>query len=180
MRRLLALGAVAALLVVAPAARAADPYTINVILPMTGPAAFIGQAQGASLALIEEIVNKQGGINGRPVKFAIRDDQTSPQVAVQLMNGATADRSPVIIGSAMVAACSAMAPLARDGPVMYCLSPAMHPSDGSYVFSSGFSTNDLMVVLVRYFRERGWKRIAAITSAALRSASSVSRQGSCV
>jgi branched-chain amino acid transport system substrate-binding protein len=164
-RRLFALGGVAATLLIAPAARAADPYTINVILPMTGPAAFIGQAQGASIGLIEEIVNRQGGINGRPVKFVVRDDQTSPQVAVQLMNGATAEHSSVIIGSAMVAACSAMSPLAKDGPVMYCLSPAMHPPEGSYVFSSGFSTDDLMVVLVRYFRERGWKRVAAITSA---------------
>lgn len=39
--------------------------------------------------------NKQGGINGQPVHFAFSDDQTRPQVSVQL---ATA-RSPMIITS---------------------------------------------------------------------------------
>jgi branched-chain amino acid transport system substrate-binding protein len=144
---------------------AADPLQIDVILPMTGPAAFLGKAQASSLDLIEQLVNKGGGVNGRPVKFAVRDDQTSPQTAVQLMSTVVASNAPVVIGSAMVANCNAMAPFAKNGPVMYCLSPAAHPPDGSFVFSSGFSTADLMVVVMRYLRERGWHKIATLTSA---------------
>lgn len=145
-------------------AHAAEPFVIDVILPVTGPAAFLGKAQSNSLELLEQIVNKSGGVNGRPVKFTVHDDQTSPQTAVQLTNAVVASKAPVIIGSAMVAACNAMAPLAKDGPVMYCLSPAVHPPDGSYMFSSGFSTKDLLVAVMRYLRNRGWHRIATITS----------------
>jgi branched-chain amino acid transport system substrate-binding protein len=146
-------------------AQAADPFVIDVVLPVTGPAAFLGKAQSNSLELIEQIVNKGGGINGRRVKFVVHDDQTSPQTAVQLTNSIDATRAAVIIGSAMVAACNAMAPLAKDGPVMYCLSPAAHPASGSYMFSSGFSTKDLLVAVMRYLRNNGWHRVATITSA---------------
>lgn len=153
-----------ALAAVPPPIAAADPLAIDVILPLTGPAAFLGKAQASSLGVIEDLVNKGGGVNGRPVKFVVRDDQTNPQTAVQLMSSVVAAKAPVVIGSAMVANCNAMAPLVKDGPVVYCLSPAVHPPDGSYMFSSGFSTRDLLVVVMRYMRERGWHRIATITS----------------
>jgi len=70
----------------------------------------------------------------------------------------------VMIGSSIVAMCNAMAPLMQNGPVMYCLSPGIHPAKGSYVFTSSVSTHDLENALIRYFRLKGWTRIALITS----------------
>ncbi|MGH6967622.1 MAG: ABC transporter substrate-binding protein, partial [Stellaceae bacterium] len=73
-------GAVAlAAMLATPPARAAEPYEINVILPLTGPAAFLGNGEKTSLELAEKAMNAKGGINGRPVKFVIQDDGTSPQ-----------------------------------------------------------------------------------------------------
>jgi branched-chain amino acid transport system substrate-binding protein len=60
--------------------------------------------------------------------------------------------------------CSAVAPLVATGPVMYCLSPGIHPAKGSYVFTSSVSTHDLENALIRYFRLKGWTKIALITS----------------
>jgi branched-chain amino acid transport system substrate-binding protein len=57
-----------------------------------------------------------------------------------------------------------MAPLAVDGPTMYCLSPGLHPAEGSYAFSSEPSTTDLFIASAVYFRERGLRKIALITS----------------
>ena len=65
-------------------ARAAEPYDIYVILPLTGFAAYPGQTIAKVIGIVEEEANKQGGIHGRPVHFVIQDDQSSPQVAVQL------------------------------------------------------------------------------------------------
>ena len=70
----------------------------------------------------------------------------------------------MFLGSSIVAMCNATAPLLRQGPVDYCLSPGMHPPAGSYAFSSSVSTDGLMEVAVRYFRLRGWTSIATITS----------------
>ena len=153
---------------VAPPVRAATPsgppIEIQAILSLTGPAAFLGQAEQSGLQLVETQVNSAGGIAGRPLKFIVADDQTNPQVAVQLFNGLTSKNVPLVIGPSLTATCSAVAALAKDGPLVYCLSPGFHPEKGSWAFSWGPVTTDLVALNIRYDRERGWKKIALITS----------------
>ena len=140
-------------------------YDINVILPLTGGASFLGKEEQTTLQLAEPLINKAGGIQGQPVHFVFYDDQTSPQTAVQLTDRAIASKPAVLLGSSLVAVCNAMAPLMQDGPAMYCFSPGIHPAAGSYVFTSSVSTLDLADALIRYFRLKGWTRIAFMTSA---------------
>ena len=142
---------------------AADPYDVHVILPMTGGGSFVGKGQQDSLQALEATVNKAGGIQGRPLHFVFHDDQTSPQVAVQLATGLIAQKPAVILGSSLVAMCNAMAPLMKSGPVMYCLSPALHPAAGGYAFSASSSSFDQIAALIRYYRLKGWTEIAAIS-----------------
>src|SRR5262245_26126982 len=114
----------AALLAAMPlAAHAADPYDLHVVLPLSGGGSFVGQGQHDSLEALAATVNKAGGISGRPVHFIYHDDQTSPQVAVQLTNEVLGTHPIVVLGSSLVAMCRAMAPLMKNGPVLYCLSP---------------------------------------------------------
>ena len=145
-------------------AGAQTPYEIHVMLALTGGGAFLGQAEQKSLQLAEKVVNSTGGIQGTPVKFTFHDDQTSPQVAVQVANEVLATKPQVLLGSSIVATCSAIGPLMQNGPVEYCFSPGIHPAAGSYIFTASVSTHDLAIALVRYFRLKGWKRIAIMTS----------------
>jgi branched-chain amino acid transport system substrate-binding protein len=144
--------------------RAAEPYEIHVIIPLTGFGAFLGQNEAKALGMLEKHVNASGGVRGRAIKFVIADDQSNPQVAVQLLNALKAKHVPIVLGSTLAAMCSAMAPLVEEGPVDFCFSSAIHPSKGSYVFSGNLSTFDLMGTMVRYFRERGWKKLALIVT----------------
>jgi branched-chain amino acid transport system substrate-binding protein len=58
-----------------------------------------------------------------------------------------------------------MATLVKDaGPVEWCLSPAIAAAPGGYIFSSSVGLKDLVTVQIRYFRERGLKRIAVLSS----------------
>ena len=75
----------------AHAASAADPYEINVIIPLTGLGAFLGTNEATALSLVEKNVNAAGGVRGRQIHFAVQDDQSNPQVAVQLLNGIIAE-----------------------------------------------------------------------------------------
>ena len=141
------------------------PVEINALLPLTGPGAFIGTAGAKDLDLIQGIVNGSGGIKGRPVKFVVADDQANPQVAVQLTNALVAKNVPVILGGVLANTCLAMVPIvAKSGPLHYCLSPGLHPKRGSYTFSASVSVFDDAVGTVRFFREKGWTRVAIITA----------------
>jgi branched-chain amino acid transport system substrate-binding protein len=147
----------------APSAAPA-PYVINAVMPLTGGAAFLGQPESQALQIVERLTNDHGGLRGRPIHFVFHDDQTSPQVGVQLANQIMAARVPIIMGSSLVAICRAMGPLMNDGPVEYCLSPGIHPDEGSFVFTASVSTRDLAAALIRYFKGKGWTRIAVLTS----------------
>jgi branched-chain amino acid transport system substrate-binding protein len=163
--RKLAVLALAAACALGPAsAGAADPFEIPAILPLTGTGAFAGKEQGRTLTALEEYVNRTGGIRGRPVHFVFQDTQSNVQLAVQFMNDAIARKLSAVVGPAFAAECFATLSLVKSGPVAYCLSPGVHPEPGSYMFSSSFSTVDLIAVMVRYMRDRGLRRIGLITS----------------
>jgi branched-chain amino acid transport system substrate-binding protein len=159
-------GAFAVILAISPLrASAADPYEINVILSLSGIAAFIGTQESAALKALETAENKKGGINGRPIHFNIVDDASSPVNAVQLANQIIATKVPVILGPTLTANCDAVYSLVKaNGPVEYCFSPALHTPPGSFGFSSGAGTGDISTAAIRYYRERGLTRIALISS----------------
>jgi branched-chain amino acid transport system substrate-binding protein len=147
------------------AAVSAAPYEINAILSLTGGGAFLGKSEAQAILLIQDYVNKTGGINGRPIKFTILDDASSPQIAVQLAGPILAHNVPVIVGPDLTALCSAITPLIeKSGPLVYCISPGINPAANSYMFSGSVSLRADAVALVRFFRERHWTRMALITS----------------
>jgi branched-chain amino acid transport system substrate-binding protein len=167
-RRTAALALVAALGLslglVAPA-QSADPVEINVITPLTGGGAFLGNTQAKALEQLAIIENKNGGIKGRPIKLNFLDDQTNPQVTVQLANSLIAKKVNVVLGSSLSGMCKAILPLfVTNGPINYCLSPAIYPPKGSYGFTASASTKDLIYATVRFFREKGWTKIAMLST----------------
>ncbi len=158
---------VAALLVtglVGPVGAAGEPFEIPAVLSISGPGSFLGKNEQEALRVVESTVNASGGVAGRPVTFAVQDDQSNPQVALQLTNALIARKVPVILGSSLVAACSAMAPLAKDGPVIYCLSAGMHPERESYMYTYGVSTTDLIAMNLRWLGAKGLRKVALLIS----------------
>ena len=148
-----------------PAAAQPAPYEVNAILSLTGSAAFLGTKEQQALAILEGVVNKGGGIGGRPVHFAVQDDTSNPQTGVQLANGLIAKNAPAILGSSVLATCGAIDALTeKTGPVTYCLSPLAKPAAGSYVYSTSVAGGDFVPILVKFLRAQGWKRVAMINS----------------
>lgn len=155
-------GAVAAVVTLSSPGLAAGTYDINVVLPLTGGAAFVGQGQKDSLLALEDQINGTGGVGGDKLNFIFQDDQTQPQLAVQLTSQIVGSQPAVVMGSSLVAMCLAMAPLMANGPVQYCLSPGIHPKEGTNVFSTSSSSTDQIAAVVRYYRVMGWTKIATL------------------
>src|SRR5262245_61716689 len=61
--------ALAAAVLAAAPARAADPITIGFGMALTGPLAANGKMSLLAMKIWEEDVNAKGGLNGRPVKL---------------------------------------------------------------------------------------------------------------
>lgn len=145
-------------------ARAQTTYDIHVILALTGGGAFLGKQEQQALQLEEPVINRAGGVHGKPVRFVYHDDQSSPQLAVQLTQEVLATKPQILLGSSLVATCNAMAPLVASGPVTYCFSAGIHPPAGSFMFTSSVSTQDQAEAMLRFFRQKGWTRFATVTS----------------
>ena len=154
--------AAAVVAVLSSTALAAGTYDINVVVPLTGSAAFVGQGERDSLLALQDQINATGGIAGDKLNFTFHDDQTQPQLAVQLTTQVVGAQPAVVMGSSLVAMCLAMAPLMENGPMQYCLSPGIHPKAGSYVFSTSSSSTDQIAAVVRYYRMKGWTKIATL------------------
>jgi branched-chain amino acid transport system substrate-binding protein len=148
-----------------PAAAQSRPYDVYAILSITGSAAFLGTKEQQALRILEGVVNRGGGINGRPVHFIVQDDTSNPQIGVQLANALIAKNAPAILGSTVLATCGAIDALTdKTGPVTYCLSPLAKPAPGSYVYSSSVAGNDFVPILAKFLHVQGWKRVAMINS----------------
>jgi branched-chain amino acid transport system substrate-binding protein len=142
----------------------ATPYTIDVILSLTGSYAFVGNQDAEAFKVFEDYANRNGGIHGTPIHFDIHDDQSAPATAVQLSNQLIAKHPAVVMGSNGGSLCSAMMPLFKDGPVLYCLVPSIYPPKDGFVFAAQIALNPFVNGMIRYLRLRGWKKIAIITS----------------
>lgn len=160
---------VSAFLLIAMSASApgadATPVEIDAIISLTGPAAFFGATSAKALKVVEDLTNANGGIAGRRLRFNVLDDGSNPQTAVQLTNELIAKKHAAVLGPILTVTCQAMAPLVeRTGPVSYCGSPLIVPATGGYVFAAGSTGDDMMAVVLRFFRLRGMTRIAVLNT----------------
>src|SRR6202012_2773649 len=84
---------------------------------------------------------------------------------VQLTNALIAKNVPLILGPTFTATCLSAGPLlATSGPVDYCFSPSIAPAAGSFQYSSTVATRDDAIALARYYRLKGWTKIALMTT----------------
>lgn len=59
------------------------PLKIGVVVSATGPAASLGIPERNTLVMLEDQVNKKGGVAGRPVQFVIIDDASDTTQSVR-------------------------------------------------------------------------------------------------
>ena len=86
MTRYLLTLATAVVLGAASPAWAADPIKIGAILSATGPASFLGEPERNTLHMLQDQINEQGGLLGRPLEVIIYDDETEVNKAVSAAN----------------------------------------------------------------------------------------------
>ena len=71
-------GLLAASMLLAPGARAADPLKLGLVAALSGQSAKSGEGITRGLAVAIDELNAKGGVLGRPVELVRRDDESNP------------------------------------------------------------------------------------------------------
>ena len=106
-----------------PGAWAAEPIKIGAIFSVTGPASFLGEPEKNTAKMVEEELNKAGGLLGRPVEVVVYDDESDPTKAVTAVDRLIKkDGVVAIIGPSTTGSTLAVAPkaIAAKVPLVSC------------------------------------------------------------
>ena len=84
MKRLVSLLVIAFLLMATAVVYGAEPIKIGAFYSLSGPAAAIGTPTKLVTQMVVEKLNKEGGINGRPIELVLGDTESEPTKAVMV------------------------------------------------------------------------------------------------
>lgn len=99
-----------------------EVYRIGAVVPLSGGADAYGQVVKNGLMLALEEVNKQGGINGKPMDILFEDDKSDEKSAVGKVEELS-KAAPLIIGGVTSNIALAIAPVCGQKKVV-CISPS--------------------------------------------------------
>jgi len=149
-------------------AEAAEPIRIGAIFSVTGPASFLGEPERNTAKMLEEDLNRDGGLLGRKVEVIVYDDESDVTKAVTAMDRLVKrDRVAAIVGPTTSGSTLAIIPKAEEAkiPLLSCaaarkiVEPARH-----WVFK--VAASDILAArkIFQDLKQRGLTRIAILTA----------------
>jgi len=142
-------------------------YKVGAIFAVTGPAAWLGTPERNTAKMIEEEVNKAGGINGHPLEIIIEDTVGDPTKAVTATKKLiTKDQVLAIVGPSRSGTTMAVIPIVEEAkvPLVSCAAAeAIVVPVKSWVFKTPQKDSDAAMRIYETMRERGISKIAIIT-----------------
>jgi len=104
-------------------AQAAEPIRIGAIFSVTGPASFLGEPERNTAKMLEEQLNREGGLLGRKVEVIVYDDETDTTKAVTAVDRLIKrDRVAAVIGPSTSGSTLAIIPKIEEAqiPLVSC------------------------------------------------------------
>lgn len=97
---------------------AQGPIKLGFVASITGGASFLGQPEKDTALMVQEWLNKEGGIKGVPVQILIEDSKSDPSQAVLATKKLIeSDKVVAIIGSSTSGESMAMAPICETAKI---------------------------------------------------------------
>lgn len=144
-----------------------SPIKIGAFLAVTGDGAYVGAPQLATLQLYIELINKQGGVLGRPLQLTYYDvgiDTRSAQTAVHRL--IDIDRVDVIIGGSTTGSAMAVVPLIEQAKIPYFAlaeSSALINPVNPWVFKTSPTDRIACAKILRDLKSRDLLKIAIVS-----------------
>lgn len=148
-----------------------EPYKIGLVNSFSGYMAAMGGQQRDTVLMLEEKVNKEGGINGRPIKIIAYDDESDETKGVlavkKLINE---DKVLGLIGTAASGIAMAEAPVVEEAQVPWVAMNSsyavlLNPTK-KWIFKTAASEKFLVGGIYRYLKSKGITNFAWISQGA--------------
>jgi branched-chain amino acid transport system substrate-binding protein len=152
----------------APSVSAAEPIRIGAIFSVTGPASFLGEPERNTAKMLEEDLNKAGGLLGRKVEVIIYDDEYDATKAVTAVDRLIKrDRVVAIVGPSGTGSTLAIIPKVEEAkiPLISCAAgrKIVEPVR-RWVFK--VAASDILAVTKIFgdLKQRGLTKVAILTA----------------
>jgi branched-chain amino acid transport system substrate-binding protein len=102
---------------------AAEAYKVGAVFSVTGRASFLGDPEKKTALMLQEQINKKGGINGHPLELIIYDDEgDATKCALAVRKLITQDKVCAIVGPSLSGLSMAVLPEAEKHkiPLVSC------------------------------------------------------------
>lgn len=156
--------AIAAALALTAAAHA-DTIHLGAIIPLTGPAAVVGNQEMRGIEFAFDQVNAKGGVHGNTINVQFEDNQAKPEQSILSFNKLVDLQHIPMIFTGYSGPSLAMAPLATRKKVLMLNAGAQADKLGTaspYLVNTLPSTSDEVQVMVKYLRDQGKKTAAVL------------------
>jgi branched-chain amino acid transport system substrate-binding protein len=173
LKRAVALSAVLALLVWVNGVCAEEPIKIGAFFDLSGPAAFIGTPTKLVADMVVDKINKEGGVDGRPIELIIGDTEGDPAKAVNIAKKFIyKDQVAAIIGPTRTGTGMAVKAIVHEGRVPTFMTVGGDPvimggeklGPFDWVFKSPQRSSVAVKRLYAYLQEKGLTKIALLTA----------------
>lgn len=144
---------------------AADVYKIGAVFPMTGSLAWLGEYYRKAAELQVDMLNEQGGVNGRKLELVVYDDLSTPEGAARAAQRLISrDRVVAVIGTGSVPMSGAVATVVKEHRIPAVLSSGyvVDASKDAFVFNTAHRTDFAVERPFRYFAGKGMKRVSLL------------------
>ena len=142
-----------------------DELRIGGIFPLTGYLSWCGKYKRKAAELKVEMINRAGGIDGRPVSLIAYDDQSSAEQASRIAEMLVfKHRVAAMVGTGSLPVSRAVARVANRyrTPAFVNSGYAIDPTKDLFVFNTAHKTEFAVACSFQYFLERGIDRLALL------------------
>jgi len=142
---------------------AAEPYKVGCLVPLTGYSSWVGVLAKEGAELQVDLINKAGGVNGRPLQLILYDTQSKPEEAIRAAQRLlTRDGVIAMTGSDSVPIMAPVFALANQKKIPAVLSGGypVDPKKEPYSFNVSHPSEFAVAVPFHYFKKKNMTKIA--------------------
>ncbi len=144
--------------------QAQKPYKIGAILPLTGYLSWLGEYMKKGGELKVEMINKAGGVNGRPIEWVAYDDQSSPETGTKVTQRLISKDGVIALqGTGSVPISAAVSSVANKSKIPVILQSGYQLSDKeTFSFNNAHKTAYAFARPLMYFQKKGISKVALL------------------